>query len=69
MLWDDAMDRAANELGLNKAEFVTLIFGREQFNDVAYALGIYRSWREAKFEPEKVIKKFGLERMKKVKQC
>ncbi|HID26608.1 MAG TPA: hypothetical protein EYP22_02020 [Methanosarcinales archaeon] len=43
----------ANELGLNKAEFVALIFGREQFNDVAYALGIYKTMRMAKIEKER----------------
>lgn len=69
-----AMKNAADELGLNKAEFTTLIFARECFDDVGYALGIYRSWREAKFEPEKIIKEFGWDKwkdskLKKVKKC
>ncbi|MFQ6063722.1 MAG: hypothetical protein ACE5J9_11210, partial [Methanosarcinales archaeon] len=54
--WDVAMKNAADELGLNKAEFTVLIFGRDPFDDVGYALGIYETLRECKFEPEKLIK-------------
>ncbi|MFQ6055422.1 MAG: hypothetical protein ACE5KT_07770 [Methanosarcinales archaeon] len=62
MPWDDAMDMIANELGLNKAEFVTLIFGNEQFDDVAYAIGIYKTMRMANFERDKVAEILGLKK-------
>lgn len=65
MPWQTAMDNAADELGLNRAEFVTLIFGCEPLNDVAYALGIYETMREGRFEKERIIKEFGFDKMKR----
>lgn len=47
--WEDAMQNAAKELGLNKAEFVTLIFGNEPFDDLAYYIDISKTIREGRF--------------------
>ncbi|HID26642.1 MAG TPA: hypothetical protein EYP22_02195 [Methanosarcinales archaeon] len=66
--WENAMQNAAEELGLNKAELATLISANEPFNDLIYALGIYRTWRKAKFEREKYIKLYGLEKLAKERE-
>ncbi|MFQ6056323.1 MAG: hypothetical protein ACE5KT_10445 [Methanosarcinales archaeon] len=60
LLWDTAMANAADELGVNKAEFVTLIFGCEPLEDVAYAFGLYRNWKKAKIERIKRNKKISI---------
>ena len=66
--WENTMQNAAEELGLNKAELATLIYANKPFDDLAYALGIYENWRRAKFEREKYIKKFGLEKLAKERE-
>lgn len=37
--WDNAMDLVCKELGINKAEFATLIYGNERFKDLAIVMG------------------------------
>ncbi|MFQ6120896.1 MAG: hypothetical protein ACE5KE_13565 [Methanosarcinales archaeon] len=66
--WEKAMQNAAEELGLNKAELATLIYANKPFDDLAYALGIYETWRMAKFERDRVIKEFGLEKLAKERE-
>ncbi|MFQ6071323.1 MAG: hypothetical protein ACE5KT_01290 [Methanosarcinales archaeon] len=55
--YDTALQKAAEELGLNKAEFVTLVYGRDQFHDMAYYIDLSEAIREGRFEKDKIIKR------------
>jgi len=57
--YDTALQKAAEELGLNKAEFVTFVYGREQFHDMAYYIDLSETIREGRFEKDKILKRLG----------
>ncbi|MFQ6084613.1 MAG: hypothetical protein ACE5WD_14840 [Candidatus Aminicenantia bacterium] len=63
------MKSAAEELGLNKAELVALIYGNEQFSDLAYGLSIYKNLRSLEFEREKFLGKLFKTKKIKVDAC
>ncbi|HID26726.1 MAG TPA: hypothetical protein EYP22_02630 [Methanosarcinales archaeon] len=64
--WETAMQNAAEELGLNKAEFVTLISGRDVFNSLAYGLSSYKTQTRLKYEREEFLDELFKSRRKKV---
>ncbi|MFQ6120780.1 MAG: hypothetical protein ACE5KE_12970 [Methanosarcinales archaeon] len=55
--WETAMKNAAEELGLNRAELVALVFGRDVFNSLAYGLSSYETQRRLKYERKKFLEK------------
>lgn len=65
--WESAMDNVAKELGLNRAEFYTLLYARDSFKNLGYGLGIYEHLRKVKFEFEEIRKARGWNKKKKKK--
>jgi len=68
--WETAMNNAASELGLTRAELIVLTAGNDPFKDLTYGLDIYKTLRSLKFEPEEYLEKlFKKSKRKKVKNC
>ncbi|MFQ6119164.1 MAG: hypothetical protein ACE5KE_04655 [Methanosarcinales archaeon] len=68
MSWDDMMEGAAKELGLNTIELYTLIFGNEPFKELAAGISMIKNlkWIESEEGTKMVRKLFG---DKKVVRC
>ncbi|MFQ6056059.1 MAG: hypothetical protein ACE5J3_08780 [Methanosarcinales archaeon] len=54
--WDDAMNSACKELGINRAELVTLIYANEPFEDLAYVTSRLEMRKLLSTEGDRIIK-------------
>lgn len=54
--WVDAMESASKELGINRAELVTLIYGNEPFEDLAYVTVRLKSRKLWATEGDRILK-------------
>ncbi|MFQ6055873.1 MAG: hypothetical protein ACE5J3_07840 [Methanosarcinales archaeon] len=67
LTWDEAMSGAAKELGLNKIELYTLLYGNEPFKELALGISMIRNLKRLEVEGEELMRRlFG---DKKVVRC
>ncbi|MFQ6071361.1 MAG: hypothetical protein ACE5KT_01480 [Methanosarcinales archaeon] len=67
LTWDEAMNGAAKELGLNNIELITLLYGNEPFKELVSGILMIKNLKRLEVEGEELMRRlFG---DKKVVRC
>ncbi|MFQ6063640.1 MAG: hypothetical protein ACE5J9_10770 [Methanosarcinales archaeon] len=65
--WDEAMNSACKELGINRAELATLLYGNEPFEDITRAMLFLKQRKMWQTDGDRILNDlFGEERRRRI---